>query len=78
MGEFDWLDLNKPEHQHFLLTTANDLHEDLQKANQCWQKCEDQAVYIKELEKQVRLLRKTLDIVEKNRVLVRKVKKWQR
>ena len=78
MGEYDWLDLNMPEHRQFLLTAANSLHEDLKEANAYREKYEEQVIYIKELENQVRLLHKTLDVIEKNRGLVRKVKKWQR
>lgn len=75
MREFDWIDLNLPEHRQFLLTSANDMAERLKDASATHQKCEEQAAYIDVLEKQVLLLQKTLDAVNKNRVLVRRVRK---
>lgn len=75
MAEFDWVDLNDPASRIFLLDAANQLHEDMKQARGCWEKCEEQAHYIKELEKQVRLLQKTLNVVNTNKVLERKVKK---
>lgn len=78
MREFDWIDLTRPEHQQFLLTAANDMSDELKNASLTYQKCEEQAAYIEVLEKQVRLLQKTLDVAYKNKVLVRRVKKWQK
>ena len=36
--------------------------------------CDRQEAYIKELEKHLRLLQKTLDVLTKNKVLIRKVR----
>ena len=73
MGEFDWIDINNPEHQRFLITSANDLAERVKKANALYQKYEEQADYIKVLEDQVKLLQKTLDVVNKNMVLTERM-----
>ena len=71
---YDWLDLTKRENQIFLVNQANDMEKEIESLRNFIITCEEQKAYIKELEKQVRLLQKTLDIVNKNKVLVRKVR----
>ena len=78
MGYYDWLDLSLPEHRQYLLTEANFNREELKEKEAFELKCHEQETYIKTLEKQVRLLQKTLDAVNKNKVLMRQVRRCGR
>ena len=71
---YDWLDLNKKENQVYLVNVANEMEKEIEDLRKYILTCEQQAAYIKELEKHVRLLQKTLETVNKNKVLVRKVR----
>ena len=74
-GGYDWLDLSKRENQIFLVNQANEMEEEIENLREYVIICGRPEAYIKNLEKHVRILQKTLDVVDKNRVLVRKVKK---
>lgn len=79
MGQFDYITtLPYPEQAVYLLAEANSLYEDLKDYTILKCKCAEQIAYIKELEKQVKLLQKTLDVVNKNEVLGRKVRRCGR
>lgn len=66
MAEFDWLDLSQPEHVIFLLNAANELAEGKKQWGEDWKSLQEHKRYIKELEKHIRILQKTLDMVDKN------------
>lgn len=72
---YDWLDLSARENQVYLINIANNYARDLEKARETYQKCKEQGAYIETLEKQVRLLQKTLDVINQNKAIVRKVRK---
>jgi hypothetical protein len=72
MAGFDWLDLSQRENQIYLVNVANDLEIENKKLRNYLITCEEQETYIKELEKQVKLLQKTLDVINKNKFLGRK------
>lgn len=79
MGHYDYITtLPYPEQANYLLHEANMLHEDLKDYTAVKWKCEEQAIYIETLEKQVVLLQKTLDVVNKNKVLTKKVRRCGR
>lgn len=79
MGHYDYITtLTLPEQASYLLHEANSLHEDLKDYTILKCKCAEQIAYINELEKQVKLLQKTLDVVNKNEVLSRKVRRCGR
>ena len=65
MGEYDWLDLSQREHQTYLLNEANYLHEEAKKIPSLEETISNQEIYIKHIEKQLRLLQKTLDAIAK-------------
>ena len=69
---YDWLDLTLRENQIYLVNEANEMEKEIEQLRTLIITCEEQATYIKVLEKQVRLLQKTLDLVDKNIVLERK------
>lgn len=60
--EFQW---NSPEWRQFLINEVGDLYETRHKMAELETLYEEQAKYIKSLEKQLELLQKTLDIAEK-------------
>lgn len=71
---YDWLDLTVKENQVFLLQEANELEKEVEDLRKLVIICDNQRAYIKELEKHLGLLQKTLDVANKNKVLVRKVR----
>ena len=71
---YDWLDLTKKENQIFLVNQANDMEKEIKNLREYIIICNRQEAYIKNLEKHVRLLQKTLDVTSKNKILVRKVR----
>lgn len=73
MGYYDWLDLTIKENQIYLLGEAEYWHEEAKKIPPLEETVSNQKTYIRYLEKQLRLLQKTLDVIEKIR-RVRRVK----
>ena len=71
---YDWLDLTKKENQIFLVNQANDMEKEIKNLREYIIICNRQEAYIKNIEKHVRLLQKTLDVTSKNKILVRKVR----
>jgi heme oxygenase len=71
--QYDWVDLNSVPHQLFLKGEAEYLYEQVQELSKFQREAEAQAKYIKELEKQVSILQKTLDCVYENRCLRRRL-----
>ena len=61
-GEDQW---GSPEWRQFLISEVEDIHINREKLAEMELLCDKQTKYIKELEKQLEMLQKTLDLVEK-------------
>ena len=68
-----WDDLNKAECRTFILRSLTDYYECSEELENAKTTVENQNRYIEQLEKQVRLLQKTLDVVYKNASLESKI-----
>lgn len=67
-------DINSPEVKQYILTELTDAHNTRRELEKATTTISNQAAYIEELEKQVGLLQKTLDVLHQNKCRTRKVK----
>ena len=75
---YGWLDLDLPEHRQFALSELENLYLNIEELQKYKKRCELQKQYIKELEKHISLLQRTLDMVYKNRTKKKGVKTYRR
>jgi hypothetical protein len=75
---YGWLNLDLPEHRQFALSELETLHLENEELPKYKKQCELQKQYIKELEKHVSLLQRTLNMVYKNRAKKKGVKTYRR
>ncbi len=67
-------DINSPEVKQYILTELTDAHNTRRELEKAITTISEQNAYIEELEKQVSLLVKTLDVLHQNKCRTRKVK----
>ena len=74
---YGWLDLDLPEHRQFALSELENLYLNIEELQKYKKRYELQKQYIKELEKHISLLQRTLDMVYKNRTKKKGVKTYR-
>jgi heme oxygenase len=74
MSAYGWVDLNLPEHREYLVDEAERLSKKVDELCEYVREGEQQKQYIVQLEKQVSLLQKTVDIMFRNQEIEEKLK----
>ena len=74
MGHFDWVELETHEQKEYFKRVADELYAEARRLTVFEHTCNEQAAYILQLEKQISLLQKTLDVLHQNKRRTRKVK----